>query len=123
MITRPTRVLIVFILLTTLNWLYVLWVKYQFVQLINAWFMLTPLIGFFYFAFAFLAALGLYKKVELGLDLAYGVILFGSISVTISYLLVYNRHFLINSCILPLLLINLCAIIYLAMNRGNFRGE
>jgi hypothetical protein len=116
-------VLLFFVLQATLNWLYVLWIKYQFTMLVNAWFALIPLIGFFYVTFTLIAGLGLYQQKQFGLCLAYGVLLFGAISAAISYLLVFNRHPMIDAMIVPILLANLCIAIYMGKNRDYFRGD
>jgi hypothetical protein len=120
---RPRNALSLFIFTACLDWLYVLWVKIQFAMMINAWFVLIPLTGFFYFAFALIACFGIFKKQRFGVDLASGVIMFGAVSATISYLLVFNKYYLIDMCILPIILINLFTIIYLAYSRRYFQPD
>ena len=120
---KPTIILLIFILLTCLNWSYVLWVKYQFYMLINAWFILLPVIGFFYFTFALIASCGLYQQKQYGLTLAYGIILFGSVSAAISYMLVSYRDFWIDTTIVPLLLLNMIIVIYMGLNKHYFPGD
>ena len=120
---QPLKVLLLFILLVCLNWFYVLWVKHQFATMINAWFVLIPVIGFFYFTFAFIASYGLFTQKKFGLDLAYGVILFGTISVAISYMLVFNQYPWIDLMIVPIFFINLCIVMYMGLNRRYFLSE
>lgn len=123
MIKQPTATLLFFVLQATLNWFYVLWVKYHFTSLVNAWFALVPLIGFFYVTFSLIACYGLYKQKKFGLSLAFGVLMLGTISVAISFMLVFNRHPLIDAMVVPLFVVNLCIAIYLGINREYFRGD
>jgi len=116
-------ILIFFVLQASLNWLYVLWVKYCFVMLVNAWFALVPLIGFFYLTFLFIASCGLYKQKQFGFGIALGVLLFGAISAAISYMLVGNSNFFIGATIVPLFISNFCIALYMGKNRDYFRGE
>jgi hypothetical protein len=123
MIRQPAPTLIFFVLQAALNWFYVLWVKYQFSTLVNAWFALVPLIGFFYVTFCLIACYGLYQQKQFGLSLAFGVLVMGVISVAISFMLVFNRHPLIDAMIVPLFVVNLCIGIYMGVNREYFRGD
>lgn len=119
----PKCITLVFILITCLNWLYVLWVNYQFSMLINSWFVLLPLTGFFYFTFALIAVYGMMRQKQFGLTLAFVVILFGSISDAISYMVVFGQHFLIDMTVVPLILLNLLVVIYLSLNRKYFPDD
>ena len=119
--TTPKMILLIFILLASLNWSYVLWIKYQFHMLINSWFVLLPVTGFFYVTFAFIASCGLFQQKQYGLTLAYGIILFGTVSDAISYMLVCYRDVLVDATIVPLLLVNLLVIVLLGMNKHYFK--
>ncbi|RDI43394.1 hypothetical protein [Aquicella lusitana] len=120
---RPVTVLLVFILQVFMNWLYVLWVKSQPDIISNAWFILTPILGYFYFTFTLIASIGLIYKKKFGLTLAYGVILFGVISVVMSYNAAFRGHYLIEVMIVPLITINFCVLLYMVFNQDYFKPD
>lgn len=119
----PIVVMLIFILQTSLNWLYVLWVKNQADIVINAWFALIPFFGFFHFAFAILALAGLYSRLKQGIALAAAVIVFGAICTVISYELAFKYHPLIDITLVPLLILNACSLIFIAFNQKYFQSE
>jgi hypothetical protein len=119
---RPNLALAFFITQTCVNWFYVLWVKSQPI-INNAWFVLTPLIGYFYFTFAFIAAIWMYSRKAIGLNLAYCVLMFGSAIDVLSYSLVYRLDGIIETLIVPLVVVNLCVVFYMAYNQSYFKSK
>ena len=120
----PSLALFFFILQVCINWLYILWVKMQPGIIANAWFFITPVIGYFYFAFAFISAIGLFYKRKLGLLLGYFVILFGTISTVISYTIAYNKVIpLVEQVIIPLIVVNLLVLCYMAYHQKQFQSN
>lgn len=101
-----------------INWIYILWVKSQPDIIINAWFVVLPMIGYFYFTFALIANIGIINGEKLGITLAYCVLMFGSAASIISYNIIYNRNPVIEQFIVPLIVINILMVFYLAWNRG-----
>lgn len=120
---KPRLVIFFFVLMVVVNWLYTLWVELIPEIVINSWFVLMPLLCYFYFTFAFIALVGLYKRKQFGVNLAYGVIMVGSAMSVISYNIIYKRHFLLESLIVPLLAVNLCVIFYIMANQKYFKGK
>lgn len=120
---KPRLVIGFFTTLVMINWLYTLWVEMVPEIVINSWFVVMPMLGYFYFTFAFIALIGLYKRKQFGVMLAYGVIMFGSTVDVISYNIIYKRHFLLEQLIVPLLAVNLCVIFYIMRNQSYFKGK
>lgn len=111
-----------FMLAACLDWSYVLWVKNQPI-INNAWFVITPLIAYFYFTFTFIACVLIYSGKRLGLSIAYCVLLFGTATDVLSYSLVYQKYPFIAFMILPLILLNVCAVFYLAYHQSSFTND
>src|SRR3990167_6242 len=120
---KPRLVIGFFTTLVMINWLYTLWVEMVPEIVINSWFVVMPMLGYFYFTFAFIALIGLYKRKQFGVMLAYGVIMFGSTVDVISYNIIYKRHFLLEQLIVPLLAVHLCVIFYIMRNQSYFKGN
>jgi hypothetical protein len=116
-------VLIIFIAQIIINTIYMLWVKHQPNIILNSWFVLMPLLGYFYFTFGFIAAAFMYQKKRLGLNIGFCVMLFGIVSVVISYFAAYQKNDLINMMIIPLIVINCCVFIYMAFNQSQFTSD
>ena len=106
-----------------INWFYGVGVEMVREIVIISWFVVMPMLGYFYFTFAFIALIGLYKRKQFGVMLAYGVIMFGSTVDVISYNIIYKRHFLLEQLIVPLLAVNLCVIFYIMRNQSYFKGK
>ncbi len=119
---RPWLVLFLFIVQAILNWLYTMWVK-SLVLFTNSWFVILPLFFYFYLAFAIIAAIGLYYRKSLGLTLAYCVLMFGNIIAVVSYSFIYNKYYIIEMLIIPLILINLCVIFYMALSHSYYLDD
>lgn len=119
---RPWLVLLLFILQAILNWLYTMWIK-SIVIYTNSWFVILPLFFYFYFAFTIIASIGLYYRKTLGLMLAYCVLMFGNIVAVVSYSFVYNKYYIIEMLIIPLILVNLCVIFYLALSHSYYKDD
>jgi hypothetical protein len=117
---KPRFILIVFIIQVLINWFYSVWIKSQPDLALCAWFMVMPLIFYFYFALAFIAAIGLYYLNTLGLMLACFILLFGSTTSVISYIFIYRKEPLIEMLIVPLVIVNLLVIFYMASNKKYF---
>lgn len=113
-------VLITFVVLTLLNWCYVLWLRSHTEIMLNAWFTITPLIGYFYFAFGLFATVGLYYRNNLGLTLAYGMVLFGSLCAVMSYNAAFRQDGLFELTIVPLIVLNVMVACYISFYRGLF---
>ncbi len=111
-----------FAIQAVLNWLYVLWVKAQPI-INNAWFVVLPLIGFFYFAFAFIACVWIVTRKTIGINLAYCVLMFGSAVDVLSYSLIYNKDSFIEAMMLPLLITNFIVVFYIASKQKYFRNN
>lgn len=120
---RPRLVLFFFIAQVFINWLYILWIKALPGIVINSWFVVLPLMGYFYFAFALIASIGLYYRKQPGLSLAYAVIMFGAMACVISYNVVYGKNFLVEQFIIPVITFNFCIVLYMAFNQRYFQGE
>ena len=120
---KPRLVLLFFIAQVFVNWIYILWIKSQPDIIINAWFVVLPLMGYFYFTFAFIASVGLFYGKQPGLTLGYGVLMFGMMADVITYNLIYRQHNLLEQLIIPLIAINLCVIFYMAYNQQYFKGQ
>ena len=101
-----------FITQVIINWLYMLWVKNQPDIIINSWFVVMPMVGYFYFTFAFIASVWLFYRKQVGLYVAYGVLMFGTASAVLSCNIASGRNYMIEQLIIPLIAINLCVIFY-----------
>jgi hypothetical protein len=119
----PTMVLLIFITQVLLNWAYILWVQYQPDIILNSWFVVIPLVGYFYFTLAFISAAFLYQMKKLGLSLGYCVNLFGTISTVISFLAAGNKNVFISFLIIPLIIVNACVIIYMAYHQASYQNN
>jgi hypothetical protein len=116
---RPRLILFIFIAQVMIDWLYSAWIK-SVPDISRSWFMIMPLIFYFYFALSFIASIGLYYRNALGVSLACCILLFGSSISIISYTFVFNKQPLIEMMILPLLILNLIVIFYMAYNKSYF---
>jgi hypothetical protein len=120
---NPRLVLILFVAQVFINWLYISWIKAQPDIINNSWFVVLPLLGYFYLTFAFIASVWLYNKKQSGLILAYCVLMFGTTADVISYNVVFQKQWLIEQLIIPLITINLCVIFYMAYHQIYFKGD
>ena len=118
----PTLVITIFVAQVIVNWLYNLWVA-ALPIVINSWFVMLPLLGFFYFTFAFISAIGMYKRTKIGLMLAYGVLMFGATTNIISYNVIYKQNAMMENMIVPMMVLNFCVICYMAVNNSYFKGD
>lgn len=89
----------------------------------NAWFVILPMLTFFYFTFAFIAGIWLYERKKLGLIMACAALVFGVAADTISFYQIYTLHFLLEQLLLPLICINLFVIGYMILNHSYYRGK
>jgi hypothetical protein len=119
---HTTAAIIIFILAACIDWSYVLWVKAQPI-INNAWFVITPLIAYFYFTFAFIASVLIYSGKRLGLSIAYCVLLFGTAADVLSYSLIYQKNAFIAFMILPLIILNFIAVFYLVYHQSGFAND
>lgn len=120
--TQSRIVLLLFVLLVCLDWLYVFWIKSQ-PNMFNAWFVLIPLMTYFYFTFALIASIGLYYQKRFGLTIAYGVIMSGTIASAMSYTFIFKNYPTIASMFVLLILINFAIILYMASKRDYFQMD
>lgn len=118
---NPRLILVFFILQVVANWLYMLWIEYQPDIIINSWFVILPMLFFFYFTFAFIAAVNIYQRKLFGLGLAACVLMFGTTSAVVSYNVVYKHQYLIEQLIVPLIIMNLLVIFYMAYHQSYFK--
>lgn len=114
-----TLAVIIFLMVAVTDWLYILWVKAQPI-INNSWFVVTPIIGYFYFTFSFIAAYYMWQRKRLGLGLAACVLMFGMTADVLSYSLAYNRFPIIEFFILPLITINVISACYLAYHQQGY---
>jgi hypothetical protein len=115
---RPKFVLFFFALQTVLNWLYTLNIKSVAVNSDSSWFVILPILDYFYLAFAIIAFIGLYYRQTLGLILAYCVLMFGTIIAVVSYSFIYRENSVMEFLIIPLIAINLCIIFFMAYSHS-----
>lgn len=120
---QPKLVMLAFALQVLLDWLYVIWASDQPNVGMVSWFTLEPIIGYFYFAFSLVAILGLHFRLKMALSLAYILILAGTIFAVLSHELAFKNHYLISITIIPLIVLNLCVMTYLAVNQRYFKSE
>ncbi len=120
---RPRLVLFFFILQAILNWLYTMWIKSLVFFVNNAWFVILPLFFYFYLAFTIIASIGLYYRKTLGLMLAYCVLMFGNIVAVVSYSFIYKEQYIIETLIVPLIVVNLCVICYMAYSHAYYKDD
>ncbi len=120
--SKATLVIIVFIAQVIISWLYNLWIA-ALPIVINSWFVVLPMMAYFYFTFAFIAAVGLYKRTKVGLALAYGVLMFGATTNIISYNVIFNMNVFMANMIIPMIVLNFCVICYMAVNNSYFKGD
>lgn len=119
---QPKLVILFYLIAVCLDWGYILWVKAQPV-IDNAWFVLTPLIAYFYFTFAIISSIWMHYRKRLGLNLAYCVLMFGTAADVLSYSIVYNVNEWIAFTIIPLIALNLIIVFYMAYYQRYFTGE
>jgi hypothetical protein len=119
---RPALFVALFALQTLLNWFYVIWVKAQPI-INNAWFVVLPLIGFFYFSFAFIACIWMYYRKRIGINLAYCVLMFGASIDILSYSLIFQHGGPVAIAMLPLVVMNLCVVFYIAYHQKYFQNN
>lgn len=120
---RPKLVLFFFILQAILNCLYTMWVKSLVFVINSSWFVILPLFLYFYLAFAIIASIGLYYRKNLGLMLAYCVLMFGNVVAVVSYSFIYKKQFTIEMLIIPLIAVNLCVIFYMAFSHSYYKDD
>lgn len=120
---RTVRALFLFVAMVFINWLYMLWIKYQPDIIINSWFVVLPMLFYFYFTFAFIAAVSIYQVKRFGIGLACCVLMFGMTASVVSYNVVYKREYLIEQLIIPLIILNLVVIFYLAYHQAYFKKD
>ena len=120
---RPTLVLPVFIIQVFMNWFYIFWVKCQPDIILNSWFVVLPLLDYFYFTFAFISAYFLYLRKSLGLMLGCAVLMYGMVSVVVSYYAAYNKNDLIEVAIIPLIILNCCVILFMAHYQSFYKTD
>lgn len=116
-------VLVSFIALVLINAVYVAWVRRQAINVLSGWLTLMPVIGFFYFLFATIASVELFRGTRLGLSLAYCIILFGAIAVVISYGLVLNKNHLSYFILTVLLVMDALVTFFMTYNQSSFKSE
>ena len=119
---HSTASIFLFLLAACLDWSYVLWVKAQPI-INNAWFVVTPIIAYFYFTFAFIACVWIFYGKRLGLSIAYCVLMFGTAADVLSYSLVYQKNSLIEFMILPLIILNFGIVFYMACYQSSFTND
>ena len=100
-----------------------IWIKYQPDIIINSWFVILPMLFYFYFTFAFIAAVSIYQGKKFGIGLACCVLMFGTTASVVSYNVVYKREYLIEQLIIPLIILNLCVVFYLAYHQAYFKKD
>ena len=91
--------------------------------MLSSWFVVTPIIGYFYFFFAFVASAALYYKKSVGLALAYGIILFGTIATVVSYNTAFKKDGMFELTIVPLIVLNCLVVAYMAFNHDYFKSD
>lgn len=120
--TQPKIVILLYLIAVCLAWAYILWVKAQPI-INNAWFVLTPIIGYFYFTFAIISSIWMHYRKRLGLNIAYCVLMFGTAADVLSYSLVYNVNEWIAFTIVPLIAFNMIIVFYMAYYQRYFKGD
>lgn len=86
----------------------------------NAWYVILPMLTYFYFTFALIAGFWLYQRKQLGLIMSIGVIVFGVCAAAISFYQIYQLNFLLEQLLLPLICINLFVLGYMVLNHSYF---
>ena len=119
---KPALVIFVFAAQVLINWLYNLWIA-ALPIVINSWFVMLPMLAYFYFTFALIAIIGLLKGTRVGLILAYGVLMFGATTNIVSYNVIYKLDTLMANMIVPMIVLNFCVICYMAVNNSYFKGD
>lgn len=120
---KPLLVMIFFVAQVILNWLFILWVQNQPDITLNAWSFVLPILGYFYFTFALIGCIALLYKMKIGLVLTYIVLMFGVAASVISYNLILKGNHLIDSMIVPLIIVNIFVIMYIASNHDYFEVD
>ena len=120
---KPRLVLLFFIVLVILDWLYTIEVQSISVLINNSWFVVLPLLFYFYFAFAIVALIGLLYRKTLGLVLGYCVLMFGTVMAVVSYNFIYQKQYLIEDLIIPLIALNVCTIFYMAYSHCYYKND
>jgi len=111
--------LICFILIVSANSIYVYYLKHTFETVNSAWFLMAPLIGYVYFAFAIIACVYIYRRDKLGYALTYPVILIGMIADVLSYTEV-NLHSTSHDILLAaLILANIIVLLLIGLRSSN----
>lgn len=122
---KPRFVLFFYILLVILNGLYV--IRIRSVADINimskSWFVILPMLFYFYLAFAIIAGIGLFYRKTLGLMLGYCVLMFGNVMAVVSYSVIYQNEYFMEILIVPLIAVNLCVIFYMAFNHSYYKDD
>ena len=114
--------ILLFTITVCVDWLYIIWIKAQPI-IDNAWFVITPLIAYFYFTFAFISIVWMHYRSRFGLYLGYCVLMFGIAADVLSYSLVYMVNEFIASLIIPLIIANLFVIFFMAYHQRYFKGD
>src|SRR3990167_471947 len=117
---ETTLLLASFIIVVMLNWLYTSWIKSLFEEVVTSWFLIVPLLFYFYFTFAVIAAYFMHQRKRLGLILACFVILMGAIIAVLSYAAVFKLSGIYELLIIPLIVLNCLMLIFLACYQGCF---
>ncbi len=120
--TQSKLVILLYLIAVCINWAYIMWVKAQPV-IDNAWFVLTPLIAYFYFTFALISSVWMHYRKRLGLNLAYCVLMFGTAADVLSYSIVAQVNEWIAFTIIPLIAMNMIIAFYMAYWQCYFKGD
>ena len=100
-------VVICYIVLVLLDWFYVMAIKSQMEAVATAWFVIVPLLGYFYFAFAIFSLFFMYARQRLGIALGCFVLLFGAILDVITFNFIYSH---LDGVLFELIIISLIVL-------------
>lgn len=109
--------------LVVMDWLYVRWIKQLFEEVATSWFLIVPVLGYFYVTFAVIAIVYMRQKKQLGLVLGCIVILFGMIADVMSYAAVFKMSGMYELLIIPLIVFNCIMLIFLIGCKDNFKKD
>jgi len=116
-------ILVLFSIQVVINWLYIIWIKKLFEIAISSWFLLIPLMAYFYFTFAVISAVLIHKKMKLGLSLGCCVLIFGVIADVLSYNAVFHLGGIYEMLIIPLILSNCLLMLLMVSYQSEFKNN
>jgi len=121
--THNILLIIIYLLLISANWTYIIWLKYQHDIIATSFFLLVPLFGYFYFTFTIISTFFIYHNVRLGFSLSCGVLMFGMILDVLAYNMVNTAGFYDEALVIVFVILNTWLMIFMGAKQTRCKQE